>query len=43
MVSFGSVEYALLAIELIRSGWPIATSAAAPFAVGIEFQISTRL
>src|ERR1035437_1282631 len=39
----GLVENALLAIELTRSGWPTATSAACPLAVGIEFQMSTRL
>src|SRR5215469_6339610 len=34
---------ALLATEPVMSGWPISTSAGVPLAVGIEFQISTRL
>ena len=35
--------YALLATELIISGWPISTSAAAALAVGMPFQIKMRL
>ena len=38
VVSVGSVEYALFGRELVRSGWPIAKSAGAAFAAGIEFQ-----
>src|SRR5437867_1156482 len=34
---------ALLAIALVRFGCPSATSAGAPLAVGMPFQISTRL
>ena len=33
----------LLASELVMSGWPTTTSAAAKLDVGIEFQMSTRL
>src|ERR1039457_288040 len=43
VVSVGLIEYALLGIELTRSGWPTATSAACPLVVGIEFQMTTRL
>src|ERR1022692_810498 len=43
VVSPGTSEKELLATELLRSGCPTATSAAAAFTDGIAFQMSTRL